>query len=573
MTAENGRAVARPEQGRAVVATSSPTPLIDAFAVLDVYAGGISDEPPRVEALATISAGYRGKPRGDKPGLPQRSTDGTIYLHDPNGRAPGLKRALDASGGKRLTVAFPFDDPARFIHCRFMAYSATELLAFGDDAHLMVLVPGRGYRRVEAGTDRYLEWVAKSKVSVSVYFCLAEWGPDGPEIVFPDGVGAYYRLRFTSRHSLRSILAGLRSIGQFTRGRVAGVPFDLAIDYREVADATGRKRVIPVWSIASKPPGGHRLTSRNFNDVMALALEQGAALMLPPPPEPTFEEALAEGPSDDLDDAVVEGVAVGAPSDRELDLIARGGRCNAEYFRSMFFMVVRGTDLDGEESEARAQWFRLYTGGKHEGLATFLADATEKDAQAMVLAVNESLMARRNAGTLPHPDAPAAPSAERPKRGYRDLFPDDDEVPPAPAPAPGRTPGAARVTPEVRDAAVLTGARPASDADAPFELPPDPDWGSWEADPSQRRAVLAAWKAWTDAASRLDPAYVAPDPSTFATPALIEALGSIVGAVERVHAERFGAPDAADEHPLDVEDGHDRAIADAAGEPVRQAAF
>jgi len=420
--------LARQQHGSAL-ASSSPTPLIDSFAVLDIYAGGIAHEAPRVESLATISAGYRGKSDGNRPGSPQRSRDGTIYLHDATGRAPGLKRALDQSGGKRLTISFPFDDPSRFIHCRFMSYTATELQAFGDEHYLMVLVPGRGYQRVDAGSSEYEDWLKRCKVSVSVYFVLAEWGPDGPEIVFPDGVGAYYRLRFTSRHSLRSILAGLRSIGQFTQGRIAGVPFDLAIDYREAADATGKKRTIPVWSLASKPPGGRRLTSRNFNDVMTLALEQGAALMLPMPTPPTLQDALAELPDEDLDESIIDGVVVGDVSDRELELIQRGGRCNAEHWRGLFFSAVRGTEFDGDESPARAAWLREYTKGRTDSLAEYLHWSTEREAQAMVVAASDELNRRREARDARGESPPTRPSPApngKARRSYQDLWPDDD---------------------------------------------------------------------------------------------------------------------------------------------------
>jgi hypothetical protein len=425
----NDQAMARRQQGGAIATT--PTGAIDAFKILDIYAGGVSDEAPRVEALATISAGYRAKSDGNRPGNPQRSTDGTIFLHDATNRAPGLKRALAQRANKALTIAFPFDDPASFIHCRFQAYSATELLAFGDETHLMVLVPGKGYQRVEAGTDAYSDWLGKCKVNVSVYFCLAEWGPDGPEITFPDGVGAYYRLRFTSRNSLRSILAGLRAIGQFTGGRIAGVPFDLTLDYREAADPTGKKRTIPVWTIATKPPGGRRLTSRNFSETMSYALDQGSALMLPPPTPPTLEEALAEPPDADMDAMVVEGVVVGEPSDREVELIARGGRCNEAPWRAMFFSAVRGSEFDGDESHDRAAWLRAYTKGRFDSLTAFLHWATEKDAQAMVVAVDRELERRRierEGRGEPPPQRPAATA----RRSYADLFREEEiDAPPA----------------------------------------------------------------------------------------------------------------------------------------------
>lgn len=520
MAVEHERDVARVERGGALAAVS-PTAAIDAFKLLDVYAGGLSDEAPRVEALATISAGYRAKGNGDRPGLPQRSTDGTIHLHDGTNRAPGLERALAATGKKSLTIAFPFDDPAKFIHCRFMQYSATELLAYGDETHMMVLTTGRGYRRFEAGSDEYARAVAASKVGVSVYFCLAEWGREGPEIVFPDGVGSYYRLRFTSRHSLRSILAGLRSIAQFTQGRIAGVPFDLTIDYREVAGKDGKKRTIPVWTIATKPPHGLRLTSRNFGDVMAMALEQGAALMLPAPAEPTFEDALTIPPDDDLDEAIVEGVVVGEPSDRELVLIQRGGRCDEVRWRAMFFSAVRGTELDGDESPARAAWLRTYTNGRTDSLSDFLHWATEREAQAMVVAASDELNRRRVERDARNEPPPVRATA-RPKRTFEELFGPEEHARPAAAAmedaglnaeidaASARNAARARKAPvqghtdeQVRAAAALTGMgahaqQPSQDVDAASQAEPVADAESAEvradgdqAEPTEAQRIVA----------------------------------------------------------------------------------
>ncbi len=416
------KALERRQAGQ--LAQASPTSLIDAYQILDVYAGGVSDEPARVESIATISAGFRGAGSGDRPGAPQRSRDGTIYLHDATGRAAGLKRALDASGGKRLTIAFPFDDPRLFIHARFMRYSASALEAFGDETHLMVQAQGRGYARVEAGTEEYRRQLATCKTSVSVYFCLAEWTQDGPEIVFPDGVGAYYRLRFTSRHSLRSIVSGLKSVGQFTQGRIAGVPFDLSIDYREVAGPDGKKRTIPVWTIAMKPPTGLRLSSGNFSTVMGMALEQGAALMLPAPEPPTLETALEDGPEADLDETVIEGVSREV-TDEDIRLLERGGRCNVEHYRNFWHSVVRGTRL--ENNEARAAWMRAYTQGRNEAgsLIQFLERSTDKEASEMIAAVDAMLRREQAERAAPPPPKPTTNG----KRSYRDLFGEDSDGP------------------------------------------------------------------------------------------------------------------------------------------------
>src|SRR5262249_41905458 len=61
-----------------------------------------------VDALATIPAGERAQTSNGKPGLPRLSRDGTIYLHDNDNRASGLRSALEASNyGKLLIAATP----------------------------------------------------------------------------------------------------------------------------------------------------------------------------------------------------------------------------------------------------------------------------------------------------------------------------------------------------------------------------------------------------------------------------------------------------------------------------------
>lgn len=425
MSADSKALDRRQEAGQ--LATASPTSLIDSFRVLDIYAGGVSDEAPRVESIATISAGFRAQGNGDRPGAPQRSRDGTIYLHDATGRAAGLKRALERTGSKALTIAFPFDDPSLFIHCRFMRYSASALEAFGDETHLMVGSP-RGFVRVEAGTEEYKRQLATCKVSVSVYFCLAEWTKDGPEIVFPDGVGAYYRLRFTSRHSLRSILSGLKTVGQFTSGRIAGVPFDLTIDSREVAGPDGKKRTIPVWTIAMRPSGGLRLSSGNFSEVMGMALEQGAALMLPAPSAPTLDSVLVDGPDDDLDDAVIEGISREV-TDEDVRLIERGGRCNVEHYRNYWHSVVRGSRLDNQDG--RAAFIRDQSGGRTESLMDYLCTLTDKEAARFIETVDTVLrseQSQRTEAPAPKPAVAVVPTTTG-RRSYRDLFGADDDGP------------------------------------------------------------------------------------------------------------------------------------------------
>jgi hypothetical protein len=510
MVMNEERAVARQDRGGPLAAAASPTALIDAFRIPDIYAeGGIATEAIRTEALAIISAGFRGPSRGDRPGLPQRSKDGKIILHDAMRRAPALERALEQQGQKRLTIAFPFDNPNEFIKWNYKEYSASELLAFGDDTHLMILDSGKGYRRVEAGTPEFVERLAKCKVSVFVYFCLARWTSDGPEISFDDGTGAFYCLRFTSRNSLRSILAGLKGVARFTQGRIAGVPFDLSIDYRQTAGKDGKRQTIPVWSIVCKPPDGHRLTSRNFSEVMTMAIEQGAALQLPALPSPTLQDALSELPDDDLDEAIVEGAVVGEVSDRELELIQRGGRCDADHWRALFFSAVRHTEFDGDESPERAAWLRVHTKDRTDSLAEFLHWATEREAQAMVVAANDELNRRRVARDERGEAPPRRPTsaARKSGRSYSDLFPDDEPAAAVPA---------------------LSNKREAVPVDDPTGADPDPV----DEEPAEEPVAPELTEAQQIVAGAID------DPLTFARSRADDWYDSLVViAVERQHPQ------------------------------------
>lgn len=508
---------------------------IDQFALLDVYAGGVATETPRTAAIATISAGERvyatadgrsgaedrfGKPQRTKPfRMKDGSWAGRIVLHDRLGRAPGLRRALDEGEWGRLTIAFPFDDPARFIHCRFANYSTSQLLAHGDQHALMVLGP-RGYERVEAGSDRYQDAVAGCKVQVSVYFCLAEWVGQHAEVVFPDGVGAYYRLRFTSRNSLREILAGLRSIGQFTGGKIAGVPFELRIDFREVAGPDGKKRMIPVWTIATRPPETVRLSSGNFAAVMGHALSQGRALMLPAPAEPTIEDAQHEGYTEDLDEVEADGIAVESASDDEIDLIRRGGRCNADYWNRLWHAAVRGSRFQNDDQ--RAAFLGAYSGGLTRSLTAYLQAANEREAQALVLAVTEQIgreRAEREARGEPPATRPLPVESDAPIRSYEELFPPED----------------ADASAELAEVATIHGAA------APIALP------EFDSEAAYTKPQLVdAYNVWSPLLQQLDPSYTpswagsGPQRVPFAD--LDEAVRDVVTRATKLHAEGSGEP-------------------------------
>lgn len=373
-------------------------PTVVPMARLDPYAGGLACDGPRIEALATISCGYRAESRQEgRPGLPRasrRDDERQIHLKDPQGRAPGLRAALEASGGRSLLIAFPLDDPNAFIQQRFTRYSQTRLEAYGDAQSVTWIDPGDAkatppkdpsHRTFPIGDERYERLVKTCKADTRIYFALAEWGEEGPEVVFPDGLGLY-AIRTTSRHSVRSIQQTLEYTRQFTRGRIAGMPFVLEVDYREVAGPDGSKRTIPVWTITTRPPQGIRLSSRTFQGMATAALSQGAALMLPAPTELTLEDAEREGPAADVEE----------PTEEELGLLGRGGTCDARFYEAAWFARVKDTSLGSDE--ARAAFLRDYTRGATDSLGAFLARATEEEAAALIAAAGARVGREKTAG-------------------------------------------------------------------------------------------------------------------------------------------------------------------------------
>lgn len=358
-------------QASTLATAAAPAPSYG-FKMLDVYAGGLVSEPGRLEAIATISAG-RKVTKSNRDGksytAPERSSDGVIVLHDPDGRAPGLKEALEATGYKQITVAFPWDNPDLFVQQRFTRYSATALQVYGDGESITEI---RGKERFtfQAGTREYIDLVSTCKVSVSVYFALASMEGGVPSVYFPDGL-AYYRMRFTSRNSLRSLESQIVTVQRATGGRIAGIPFDVTLVNREVSDPDGNRRTVPVWTFL--PFKGARVTSDTFRGLTQRALDAGSALMLPAPEAETLDVAVRDVPIDD--DAMEQALS--------------GGTCDSAHYRAAYFAAVDGTDYDTEE--ARGHMVSTWTNGRTNSLAAFLETATETEASAFIEWVREAV--------------------------------------------------------------------------------------------------------------------------------------------------------------------------------------
>lgn len=407
----------------------------DEIRPLDVYRGGESDEEPRMDWLATISAGERGQNN-----VPKRSQQGEIYLHDPNSRALGLKKALEVNGWKHLTVAFPSNDPRDFLQQHFVRYSQTRLEAFGDKRSIQVLDPKGGRHVYLAGSEAYLQEIATCKVSCSLFFVLAQWQQDGSStVILPDGAGVY-RLRTTSRNSLRNFIASIRQVSRFTRGQLMGIPFELAIDFREVVDTTGAKRKVPVWTLVMRPPETIMLTSRTFRQVVQRSLAEGAALMLPMPQVETWETAEREvaaleepmrashfvrvSDTEVVDRETGEVLAarpmhVDEPSQRDIELMAAGGVCDVKQVLKTWHVNVKGTRLATEEG--RHEFVRQYTEGRFASLRAYLEQATEDEAARLLAAAGEALRKEEEPTPSLPTSQPISPISEKMQARWNEL--------------------------------------------------------------------------------------------------------------------------------------------------------
>lgn len=473
MTVESRNGLARASQG-GQLSTEAPANPWASVGLLKPYAHGVSQERPRMDALATISAGFKGEKNGRS--FPVVSRDGTIQISDPSGRAPGLAAELKRRQGKSLTIAVVSNDPGEVLQQGFAYRSATRLMAHGNHESVTVInvreeqdETGKAVQVVErrshaAGTPTYRAAVEKCKVESNFYFVLARWDEQGnPKLVFPDGLG-FYRLRFTSLNSAENIRSQLAYIASLpiTGGRVAGIPLELAIDYREVSGPDGSRRRVPVWTLVLRPPCAIELDVAATTRILERGMAQAEGLALPMPRLETFEDAEVEGPGIDLDQAVIEGEARTVSPD-EVRHLRDGGKADPDWLIRQYFAGAGRTSL--RDDDGRERFLLAFTRGRTGSLAEFAATATRRQSEdllkALAVAVGEEIAGRQDAG-MPAVE-PVTVVSPRPGRGYHDIFgADDDDAPPVRQPEPVRV---VEIGEDVKAAAVLTGAPGASVVD------------------------------------------------------------------------------------------------------------
>lgn len=404
------------------------------FVALDPYSEtGLAIVTQRPSWLATVSAGFK----NDK-GYPESSKDGRIFISDPEQRAPKLAEILRASGGKMLTVVFPSDNIDDFVQQRFARRSTSGVEVYGDRWGLTEIINTEAGKNAKgepiiksvhvthsAGSPEYKQLKATCKAETSVLFALGEWitGPSGVrcQVSFPDGFG-WYRIRFTSRNSLWNIVGKLQEVREkVTKGRLAGLPFELSITYREVPGPDGRKRKIPVWALLFRPPETIRLTSGNLGQILRGAIEEGEKLQMLPAPRPeTLDMALSDAAALGYDDEELVQV-----------LTSEDTRCDPAYYERIYFAMTRGTPY--HDDEGRAKLVGEYT-AEHwtsdtaeapdstDSLSEFLAHSTEQEASTFIAHLSDlldaDLKARRRErvveGMVPQGDLPSLNKTMRP---------------------------------------------------------------------------------------------------------------------------------------------------------------
>jgi hypothetical protein len=313
----------------------------------------------RLDHIACVSGGNK-----SESGIPQASRDGTIYLHDPEGRAPGLAAILKANNGRFLTIAMPSNNRADFIHQTYKRQSKTRLEAFGDRAGYTEIKPSGDRTFFAAGTPEFEKFKTDplTKVTTNISFFLAEYDENGqPMVIFPDGFGTY-RIRTSSQNTVGNLTQCLANISAFTRGHFAGFPLKMTLGNRNLTGPSGDKRNAPVFAFVMQPPNAIRLSSATFAGIARASLDVANMGMLALPEAEGIDQAIA-------DFEMLE---------KEYDA--------AEY-RRQWFAIVKGTSLDSKEG--RAAFISDLTSEMEDSLAGYLLSGNHEKARALIDAAEE----------------------------------------------------------------------------------------------------------------------------------------------------------------------------------------
>lgn len=444
---------------------------------------GVSTVEPRPEWLATISAGYKKKVTskdGKTFEIPVVERDGIIHIQDGDElKAPGLARALEEGGGKKLTIAFTADpiirsdgfvDVSPLIVQRLVKYSRTSLEVFGDATKLTeVKTRKTGTDTAEAifsthyvGSKEYAALVKTCKPETSVLFVLVRGvSEDRPRMYWPDTFGCY-RIRFTGRNSGRSIVGKIIETLPFTGGHVLGIPFELTLGTRNVAGNDPKlgwaRHDIPIWQIGMALPPGADMDPRLFRKVVDRSISEGQILRSLPAPTYTVEHALLEAPR-----VVDDEEAPEEPDVKALEgLMSNDPPCDPATYRGSWHSGVKDDALlsteDGRHAFVKrftAELWKDQPEKQTESLERFLSIARESEASKLIAKMSEVLgqlsaqrMAKRNQAGTKAAAPPSGPAVAPPPTKPAEPTPPPSDPEPEPptagddAPAPAAEDGA-----------------------------------------------------------------------------------------------------------------------------------
>lgn len=319
-----------------------------------------------IDHLATISAGYK-----NEAGNPVVSRDGTIYISDPEGRAPGLATILAQNGRKHLTIALPSNNLDEVLSQSFRKESRGRLIAHGNADGITTIEPIPNSKPPvskrtfhAAGTPEFEALKLECQVYTVITFILADYTEDGQIVYpFPDSIGCY-RLRTTSEDSAEKLVGCLRLIAKLNQGDFAGIPITVRLTYPQKSDPSGAKQKPPVWVYAVKAPPHVMLTSKTL-PLLAAGAREAIGMTLP---------ALPSGET--IDDAILECEA----SAKEIHALETG--LEEARVRDTWFSIVKDTPWDTDA--ARAALVKQFTQGATHSLAEFLAGATPETANGLL---------------------------------------------------------------------------------------------------------------------------------------------------------------------------------------------
>lgn len=447
--------------------------------ILSQHTGELRESGEREDTVATISLGFKIKgPNGSYPQATQKKHDRWIHVSGTDS-APALEAALAAKKNRSLTISFPGDTWGEIVQQHFAAYSTSRLLIYGDSEKLtyIELVPtlnksGEPMRDKENkivtepnhvdvlksdDPEKYARMLKVCKAMYSVYFLLADWIPMGEGWAPEVETNRLYRLRTNSPHTMDNLAAAIKRLRSQTNGLVRGVPLELGVEFPEVADPSGHKRVIPSFVFRLDPP--FRVTDVNFRPMLSQAVETGKRLALPRPDIETIDVEYREAPnqvSEDIDDEDA----------REVALIARGGPCNAARYERFYFSTVNGTRY--AKDDGRAELVSRYTNGETRSLAELLRWSTKEDAERFIAWVKVEVDGPQTDHTSTAPTSGPSGNDE-----YERMFSEDERTPIVGAPAPQRSAPVSATLPDGQTVDTGTGEIVADTRSTADDEPPD----------------------------------------------------------------------------------------------------